>query len=115
MSAMVSSNDAADPFAALCALERSCNPLALAVTSCESPAGLSRNFPEQALIFEMGERLWALPRPWVKEVIRQPRLTRIPNAAAELQGLINLRGILVPVLDLAMLLGLTGPQWRPQW
>jgi chemotaxis signal transduction protein len=113
MSAMVSSNDAADPFAALCALERSCNPSALAVTSCESPAGLSRNFPEQALIFEMGEMLWALPRPWVKEVIRQPRLTRIPNAAAEIQGLINLRGILAPVLDLAMLLGLTGPSMAP--
>jgi chemotaxis signal transduction protein len=113
MSAMISSNDAADPFAALCALERSCNPSTLAVTLRVSPGGLPWNFPEQALIFEMGEMLWALPRLWVREVIRQPRLTRIPNAAAELQGLINLRGILAPVLDLAVLLGLTGSTPAP--
>jgi len=113
MSAMVSSNDAVDPFAALCALERSCNPLALAAPPRESPADLSWNSPEQALIFDVGGMLWALPRPWIREVIRQPRLTRIPNAAAELQGLINLRGILVPVLDLAMLLGLAGSTTAP--
>ena len=108
MSAMVSSNDVDDPFAALCALERSCNPLALIAPPRESLADLSWNSPEQALIFDVGGMLWALPRPWIREVIRQPRLTRIPNAAAELQGLINLRGILVPVLDLAVLLGQPG-------
>lgn len=113
MSAMVSLNDAADPFAALCALERSCNPLALAATHRESPSERSWNAPEQALIFDVGGMLWALPRPWIREVIRQPRLTRIPNAAAELQGLTNLRGILVPVLDLAVLLGLPGSTTTP--
>lgn len=108
MSAMVSLHYAADPFAALCALERSCNPLALATPPLESSADISWHSPQQALIFDVGGMLWALPRLWISEVIRQPRLTRIPNAAAELQGLINLRGILVPVLDLAVLLGLPG-------
>lgn len=113
MSAMVSSNDAADPFAALCALERSCNSLALAAPPRESPADLSWNSLEQALIFDVEGMLWALPRPWIREVIRHPRLTRIPNAAAELQGLTNLRGILVPVLDLAALSGLPGSTTAP--
>lgn len=107
MSAMVSLNDAADPFAALCALERSCNP-ALVTLPPESSSDLSWHSPQQALIFDVGGMLWALPRLWISEVIRQPRLTRIPNATTELQGLINLRGILVPVLDLAVLLGLPG-------
>ena len=108
MRTMVSLKDTADPFAALCALERSCNPLALTSTQRDSPSDLSWHSSKQALIFDVGGMLWALPRSWITEVVRQPRLARIPNAARELQGLTNVRGILVPVLDLAALLGLAG-------
>jgi chemotaxis signal transduction protein len=108
MSAVALPNDAADPFTALCEMERVCNPSAFASTHPTSQSARSSGSPKQALVFEAGGMLWALPRPWVREVIRQPRLTRIPNAAAEIQGLTNLRGILVPVLDLGALLGLAG-------
>lgn len=42
----------------------------------------------------------------VREVIRQPPLTRIPLAPADICGLMNLRGQVIPVVDLPCRLGL---------
>jgi purine-binding chemotaxis protein CheW len=42
----------------------------------------------------------------VQEIIRQPSLTRIPLAPPEICGLINLRGQIIPVVDLACRLAL---------
>jgi chemotaxis signal transduction protein len=113
MSAVALSNDAVDPFTALCELERACNSSDFASTHATSQSVRSSGSPKQALVFEAGGMLWALPRLWVREVIRQPRLTRIPNATTEIQGLTNLRGLLVPVLDLSALLDLAGPTTAP--
>ena len=51
-----------------------------------------------------GERL-ALPAAEVAEILRVPPVTRVPNAAAALLGVANLRGTVLPVLSLAALLG----------
>src|SRR5262245_38136438 len=42
----------------------------------------------------------------VKEILEYDTLTRVPNAPSAVRGVINLRGSVVPVLDLALLFGL---------
>jgi purine-binding chemotaxis protein CheW len=42
----------------------------------------------------------------VREIVEVPRITRIPNAPAWLRGFFNLRGRILPALDLRVLLEL---------
>lgn len=52
------------------------------------------------LVFTLGPDDFALDSGAVRELIRPPRLTRVPGAPAALAGLANLRGLALPVLDL---------------
>ncbi len=52
-----------------------------------------------------GGRRFDLPPSDVAEIIRVPACTRVPHAPASLVGLANLRGIVLPVVCLAALLG----------
>ena len=45
----------------------------------------------------------------VREIVPQRRATRIPGAPPAVQGLINLRGTIVTVIDLALWLGADQP------
>jgi purine-binding chemotaxis protein CheW len=49
---------------------------------------------------------YALPLLTVREIIEYPILTPVPGALAFLRGVINLRGSVVPVIDLAVRFGL---------
>lgn len=49
---------------------------------------------------------FAIPLSQVKEIIRVPHITWVPGAPAAVRGIINLRGTVVAVLELATLLGL---------
>lgn len=57
------------------------------------------------LTFPIGDRLYALPAEAVSEVIRLPALARVPQAAASLLGLANLRGQIAPVASIRALIG----------
>lgn len=52
-----------------------------------------------------GER-YALDVHWVREVVQCGDVTRVPRAPAAVRGVINLRGGVVPVVDLAQMFGL---------
>lgn len=52
------------------------------------------------LVFTLGTDDYALDAGLVRELLRPPRLTRVPGAPAALAGLANLRGTALPVLDL---------------
>lgn len=55
---------------------------------------------EQFLIFRLGEEEYGLPMASVDEVARLPeRLTRVPKAPAFVEGVLNLRGKLTPIID----------------
>lgn len=108
MNAAALSIDTADPYAALCALERVCTSSPCVQEHNGSGFEQRTDTAKQALIFDTGGALWALPGQWVTEISRRPSLTRIPNASREIRGLINMRGTLVPVLDLGGLLGRVG-------
>jgi purine-binding chemotaxis protein CheW len=54
----------------------------------------------EILIFEVAGQRHGLPVADVRELLRAVALTPLPRAPAVVEGLINLRGTLVPVLDL---------------
>jgi len=60
----------------------------------------------EALVFALGREHYALPANQVHEVRPLGLLTALPGTPAFLAGLINVRGRIVPVVDLRPLLGL---------
>jgi purine-binding chemotaxis protein CheW len=60
---------------------------------------------DQDLIFRLGNSSYGIDAGKVLEVLREPRLTRVPNAPASLLGIANLRGDAMPVIALDILLG----------
>ncbi len=59
--------------------------------------------------FIIGSEEFAVDILDVKEIIEVPELTRVPNAPAHVLGVINLRGQIVPVIDLRMKFNLPYP------
>ncbi|WP_029734163.1 chemotaxis protein CheW [Deferrisoma camini] len=56
----------------------------------------------------LGEERFAFPMESVLEIVRLPETVRVPLAPPSLKGLANLRGTVLPVVDLRGLLGLPG-------
>jgi len=50
--------------------------------------------------FRVGRETFGVPISLVREIVRVPEITAVPNAAAFIEGVINLRGKIVPVVDL---------------
>lgn len=66
------------------------------------------------LEFKLGEESYAVGLLEVKEVITQPEVTPIPKSPAYVCGLINLRGIVLTVIDLRKKLGIQPSQDKTQ-
>jgi purine-binding chemotaxis protein CheW len=60
---------------------------------------------QQFLTLTLGDELFALPIEHVREIIEFGGLTSIPMMPTFLRGVINLRGAVVPVIDLAVRFG----------
>jgi purine-binding chemotaxis protein CheW len=60
----------------------------------------------QYLSFELAGEEYAVDILRVKEIIEYNSLTRVPGMPATVRGVINLRGRVVPVVDLALRFGL---------
>lgn len=56
--------------------------------------------------FSLGRERLALPITDVHQIIRDVPITRVPNARPDVEGVLNLRGRIVPILDLKHRLGL---------
>ena len=56
----------------------------------------------RTLLFRVAERVYGCDIDSVREIIPYRRATRLPGAPPYVQGLINLRGTIVTVLDLGM-------------
>lgn len=64
------------------------------------------NTDRQLVIFKLANEEFGVDINEVKEIIRWEEVTRIPNTDSYIKGVINLRGSIVVVNDLAMKLGL---------
>jgi purine-binding chemotaxis protein CheW len=60
----------------------------------------------QLVVFRLNGEEFGVDIGQVREIIRVPVITRIPNAPAFIEGVINLRGKITPVMDLRSRLGL---------
>ncbi|WGW01582.1 chemotaxis protein CheW [Vibrio sp. YMD68] len=62
------------------------------------------------LFVDIGEEAFAIPIHFVKEVIELSKITSVPMCSNIINGVINVRGSVVPVIDAATRLGI--PQYR---
>ena len=73
-------------------------------------SALSRNDSQVArdefLAFRLGDEEYAIDILKVQEIRAHEAVTRIANAPAYLKGVINLRGTIVPIVDLRVKLGM---------
>jgi chemotaxis signal transduction protein len=60
---------------------------------------------QRTLLFRAGGRTFGCVLDAVREIVPQRRATRLPGAPPAVQGLINLRGTIVTVVDLPLWLG----------
>ena len=61
----------------------------------------------QYLTFKLGEEIFALDVAKVREVLDFTTVTRVPRTPEFMRGVINLRGSVVPVVDLRLTFGMT--------
>jgi len=54
----------------------------------------------QVVGFRVGRETFGLPISIVREIVRVPDITSVPNAPDYIEGVINLRGRIIPVVDL---------------
>jgi purine-binding chemotaxis protein CheW len=55
--------------------------------------------------FSVGRETFGVPIALVREIVRVPQITAVPNVPDYIVGVINLRGRIVPVIDLRKRLG----------
>lgn len=60
----------------------------------------------QLVVFKLGEEEYGVEITQVQEIIRVMETTRVPKAPNYIKGVINLRGKVIPVLDLKKRFGL---------
>ena len=63
---------------------------------------------QQLVVFSLGAEEYGLPITTVQEIIRYARPRSIPSAPPSVRGVINLRGKIIPVVDLKSRLGIDG-------
>lgn len=71
----------------------------------------ARSGAAQYLTFALGEEEYAVEILRVQEIKGWSPVTPIPNAPAYVKGVMNLRGTVVPILDLRIQFGLSAPAY----
>lgn len=61
---------------------------------------------EQLVVFELADEVYGVDISRVQEIIRMTTITRLPRAPEFVEGVINLRGRVIPVVDLKRRFGL---------
>src|SRR5208337_4738697 len=64
--------------------------------------GVERTPESQYCVFRSGRERFCLPVLDVEEVLEWPLVTKLPLAPAYVLGIFNLRGAIVPLIDIAM-------------
>ena len=64
----------------------------------------------QVVGFRIGNETYGVRISAVREIVRVPEITAVPNAPEAIEGVMNLRGKIVPVMDLRKRFGQTEVQ-----
>lgn len=76
------------------------------LASLSASLSRDRQRSEKYLSFLLGAQEYALPVLRVREIIRQQEATPVPEAPAHVLGVFNLRGQVIPLVDLRRRLGM---------
>ncbi len=80
-------------------------------TRVPEPSERDQSRRDNALLQFVGFRLdreeYAIPITTIQEIIVMKPITRVPQVPASIEGLINLRGSVIPIINLRRLFGLT--------
>jgi purine-binding chemotaxis protein CheW len=60
----------------------------------------------QYIKIEVGEEFYGVDISIIDNIVRMQRITRVPNVAPYIKGVINLRGEIVPIMNLRLKMGL---------
>ena len=61
----------------------------------------------QYLTFKLGEEVFALDVAKVREILEESSITKVPQTPDFMRGVINLRGSVVPVIDMRLKFGMS--------
>jgi purine-binding chemotaxis protein CheW len=78
----------------------------------EAPAAATRI--ETWVTFALAGEIFALPVASVLEILRVASITRVPHAPRVVRGVTNMRGKVLPVVDLRVRLGMEAAEITPQ-
>jgi twitching motility protein PilI len=93
-------NESLTAFELLLQIDRRCRLLA-----ADLPSQPTRRDSWSGIGFRLGEHWYVAPMSEVSEVLHEPRLTQLPGVKPWVKGVANLRGRLLPVMDLSGFFG----------
>jgi purine-binding chemotaxis protein CheW len=76
-------------------------------------ATIAATTERQVVAFRLGDETYAIDISYIHEIIRMREITFVPRAPHYMRGVINLRGRIVPVMDLSSRLGLPSHEETP--
>jgi purine-binding chemotaxis protein CheW len=68
----------------------------------------------QIVGFRIGRETFGVPISAVREIIRVPEITAVPNVPDHIEGVINLRGRIIPVIDMPKRFGVRASDRNPK-
>ena len=66
---------------------------------------------EQFIVIKIGDEQYGINIAYVDNIVRMQQITRVPQVAPYINGVINLRGIVVPVMSLRLKMGLPADEF----
>ncbi len=60
----------------------------------------------QYIVISMGDEQFGIDIKYVDNIVKMQHITRVPNVASYIKGIINLRGEVIPVMSLRLKMGL---------
>lgn len=84
----------------------------LGETNADAAGTSSRE--EHVVIFRLSDENYALDIQAVQEIVRMQNITSIPGSDAWVEGITNLRGRVVPVIDLRRRCGVPASEYTPE-
>ena len=66
----------------------------------------TENESTQFIVIKIGAEQYGINIAFVDNIVRMTHITRVPKAAPYIKGVINLRGIIIPVMSLRVKMGL---------
>jgi len=73
--------------------------------------GAVENDAAQFIVIQVGDEQYGINIAYVDNIVRMQAITRVPKSASYIKGVINLRGIVVPVMSLRLKMGLENDEY----